>query len=70
MSTRKYISGYEKRKKKQKIEELIQSQSGAFNRFFSSKKKENFVEELVNEELSKEDIVKTNLNEEHEIFSN
>ncbi|CAN1801737.1 Zinc finger MYM-type protein 5 [Linum perenne] len=34
MSTRKFESGSSKRKKKQKIEELIQSQKGAIHKFF------------------------------------
>ncbi|KAK1369678.1 hypothetical protein POM88_035770 [Heracleum sosnowskyi] len=33
--TRKYDSGYEKRKKKKREEELIESQRGALNKFFT-----------------------------------
>ena len=33
MSTRKYESGYEKLKKKQKVEKLIESQCGALDKF-------------------------------------
>ena len=36
MSTRKYLSGYEKRKKKRKIEEFLQSQVGDMDKFLSN----------------------------------
>ena len=38
MHPRKYNSGCEKRKKKQKLENFIQSQLGALDKFFGSKK--------------------------------
>ena len=38
MPPRKYIFGCEKRKKKQKLENFIQSQSLALDKFFGSKK--------------------------------
>ncbi|KAG5536840.1 hypothetical protein RHGRI_024317 [Rhododendron griersonianum] len=62
MPPRKYPSGHEKRKKKQKVEALIKCQKGAMDKFFSNNKKiassveehENLVkdvaENLVNEE--------------------
>ena len=36
MSTIKYLSGYEKRKKKIKIEEFLQSQVGDMDKFLSN----------------------------------
>ena len=36
MSTRKYLSEYEKRNKKRKTEEFLQSQVGAMNKFLSN----------------------------------
>ena len=36
MSTRKYLSGYEKRNKKRKTEEILQSQVGAMDKFLSN----------------------------------
>ena len=51
MGPRKYPSGHEKRKKKQKIEVLNQSQAGAIHKFFiPTKQVESSVENLVNEE--------------------
>ena len=38
MSTRKYESGFEKCKKKRRMEELIQSQKGALDKFVISTK--------------------------------
>jgi hypothetical protein len=50
MSTRKYASGYEKLKKKKKVEQLIESQRGALNKFVISNKQnietsENLIDE-------------------------
>lgn len=57
MFPRKYISGNEKRKKRMKVEQLIQSQSGALDKYFGTKKQidisgsnDNDDEDLVIEE--------------------
>ena len=53
MSTRKYQSGYEKLKKKRNIEELIQSQKAALDRFVKINPKNktgNIAKDLVTEE--------------------
>ena len=38
MSTRKYVSGYEKLKKRKKEEKLIKSQKGSMDKFVISNK--------------------------------
>ena len=38
MSTRKYVYGYEKLKKRKKEEKLIESQKGSMNKFVISNK--------------------------------
>lgn len=53
MSTRKYVSGYEKLKKKRRIEKLVQSQKGALDKFVTTSKKDiDLNEELVIEQPS------------------
>jgi hypothetical protein len=44
---RKYLSGAEKARKKQKIEELEQKQFGALDRYFSEQTSENSTNEQV-----------------------
>ena len=50
MSGRKYDSGFEKRKKKRKVEELIQSKKGALDRFVVNTKHQML--EKPNEDLN------------------
>ncbi|XP_058196966.1 uncharacterized protein LOC131312946 isoform X2 [Rhododendron vialii] len=46
-----YLSGYEKRKKKQRVEKLLQSQTGAIDKFVTTGKSiEHSVEDLENKE--------------------
>ena len=67
MGPRKYPSGHEKRKKKQKIEVLNQSQAGAIHKFFiHTKQVESSDGNLVNvedENLVNEEEDHDNLNE-------
>ena len=46
MSTRKYLSGYEKLLKKRKIEKQIESQKGSMDKFVTNFKKKNTTEIL------------------------
>lgn len=53
MAPKKYMSGSEKRKRKKKAEEFVQSQAGSLDKFFGSKKQKessSVVEQLENEE--------------------
>ena len=53
MSTRKYLSGYEKLLKKRKIEKQIESQKGSMDKFVTSIKKntiESLGENITNEQ--------------------
>lgn len=63
-STRKYPSGHDKRKKKKKVEEFIESQRGAINRFFVKESENISLEELGNEEETE-----NNCNELHEVLA-
>ena len=70
MSSRKYFSGHEKRKKKRKTKEFIQSQVGAMDKFLN-RNIDSIIESsntyLVDEEVQNEDDqVQENMNEEHE----
>ena len=50
---KKYLSGFEKRKKKQRIDNLIQSQEGVLDKFFCNKKQSessSLVEDVESEE--------------------
>ena len=69
MSTRKYLFGHEKRKKKRKTEEFIQSQLGAMDKFLN-RNIDNIIKslntDLVDEEVQNEDDqAQENMNEEY-----
>ncbi|KAL7212006.1 hypothetical protein ACSBR2_014797 [Camellia fascicularis] len=66
MPPRKYIFGYEKRKKKQKLKNFIQSQSGALDKFFGNKKQ---IESscLVDEDLVIEELNQCNENDNEDL---
>ena len=49
MSSRKYESGFQKRKKKQRIEDLTQSQKGAMDRFVFKESQVSSVNQSVNQ---------------------
>ncbi|XP_042396901.1 zinc finger MYM-type protein 1-like [Zingiber officinale] len=59
--TRKYLSGHDKRKKRKRVEEFIESQRGAIDRFIVKESKNSSLEDLVNEEKQE-----NNGNELHE----
>ncbi|XP_022842855.1 zinc finger MYM-type protein 1-like [Olea europaea var. sylvestris] len=63
MSTRKFESGFAKRKRKEKIEKLIKSQDGALDKFFGSSKRTHN-EDVVTEEVFNENHNKNNTIEE------
>ena len=63
MSTRKYLSEYEKRKNKRKTEEFLQSQVGAMDKFLS--KTSNVDKEIYEKVQDEKDI-----NEERENLVN
>ena len=52
MTGRKYASGYEKLKKKRRIESLVQSQKGALNKYLVDKRESNSNQEVIAEEPS------------------
>ncbi|XP_042467534.1 zinc finger MYM-type protein 1-like [Zingiber officinale] len=59
--TRKYLSGHDKRKKRKRVEEFIESQRGAIDKFIIKESKNSSLEDLVNEEKQE-----NNDNELHE----
>ena len=74
MSTRKYLSGYEKLLKKRKIEKQIESQKGSMDKFVTSIKKntiESLGENITNEqetyqkELEDDEIIQQKENNEN-----
>ena len=46
MSTRKFESGYEKRKKKKRVEDLVQSQKGALDKFITMSSKQSVLKNI------------------------
>ena len=60
MSTRKYLSGYEKRKKKRKTEEFLQSQVGPMDKFLSNKSN---VDKEVNREVGNREVNRGSLSD-------
>ncbi|XP_073019310.1 uncharacterized protein [Primulina eburnea] len=62
--TRKYQSGHDKRKKKKKVEEFIESQRGAINRFVVKQSGNPSHEDLGNEEEKE-----NNCNELHDVLA-
>ncbi|XP_020262944.1 zinc finger MYM-type protein 5-like [Asparagus officinalis] len=65
MPPRKYLSGYEKRKKKKQVDELVESQKGAIDKFFSKSSSIPVVSEQSNGALSDENIVSSEFNNEN-----
>ena len=68
MSNRKYESGYEKLKKRRRIEKLVESQKGALDKFVTSSKKSTDLNENLMAEQSNPTELIDNIeqNEEHE----
>ena len=70
MSTRKYLLGHKKRKKKRKTKEFIQSQIRAVDKFLGSNinnRKESSIKDLVDEEFENEKVQREdNMNREQE----
>lgn len=64
MAPKKYMSGSEKRKRKKKADELVQSQAGSLDKFFGSKKQKES-SSVVEQSENEEQIVDTG-NEEQE----
>ena len=62
MSVRKYVSGYEKLKKRKKEEKLIESQKGSINKFFISNK-QNITQNLDENITNEQEIHQNNLDE-------
>ena len=62
---RKYLSGYEKRKKKKQVDELVESQKGAIDKFFSKSSNILVDSEQSNGALSDENVFLSDINNEN-----
>ena len=65
MSTKKYLSGNEKRKKQKKTQEFILSQAGALNKFLTRNISNTIVNEECDNLIDKE--VQNDMQEQHEL---
>ncbi|XP_022870999.1 uncharacterized protein LOC111390225 [Olea europaea var. sylvestris] len=65
MSTRKFESGYSKRKQHKKVEQLIKSQEGALDKFFSGSKQKHNDDVVLEEKFNKNDIDNNTIEKHH-----
>ncbi|XP_022852714.1 uncharacterized protein LOC111374290 [Olea europaea var. sylvestris] len=65
ISTRKFESGYFKRKLHKKVEQLIKSQEGALDKFFNGSKQKHNDDVVLEEEFNKNDIDDNTIEKHH-----